>query len=213
MKEIEKLFTEKLKPAIRPALEARDEIENQLKKNAVDHRNFTKLNASAEDEIKKLEEALDSRIVSGKNADDIVNKIAGKKAELGAFQRHLAKLDDTSAELSTQLQAANRRLSDALGMAIDSLRGDVQALIENALNQVLEICIAFELAGHAEEEALGVELAKQRDLAVYRFPDANIFNALEAYLGPYGEDVSAVKRREVIADHRRRQAEAKGEQT
>ena len=96
-------------------------------------------------------------------------------------------------------------------MAIDSLRGDVQALIENALNQVLEICIAFELAGHAEEEALGVELAKQRDLAVYRFPDANIFNALEAYLGPYGEDVSAVKRREVIADHRRRQAEAKGE--
>jgi hypothetical protein len=209
MKEIEKLFTEKLKPAIRPALEARDDIANQLKQNVVDQQNFTRLNASAEEEIKRLEAALDARIVSGKPADDITGKIAGKTAELGAFQRHLIKLDETGTDLSTQLKAANRRLSDALGMAIDSLRGDIHALIENALNQVLEICIAFELAGHAAEDALGVNLAKERDRAVYRFPDANIFNALEAFLGPCGEDVSAVQRREVIADHQRRQAEAK----
>lgn len=197
MKEITELFEKKLKPAIRPALEARNGIAEKLKQNSLDQQNFAQLSSSAEDTIKKLEADADARIISGKPADDLASKIAAKKVELEAFRRHLAKLDQTSADLSTQLQNANRDLSNSLGQALDALRGDVQALISDALLKVLEICVSFENAGRAEEAFLGVELARDKEQTVFRFPSEGCFRDLDGYLSPIGEDLSAIRRREV----------------
>lgn len=196
---IEKLFTEKLKPAVAEELERRDEIAGTLRQIEADRLTFTAKIEAAGKIITDLEGQIDARIIGGKSADDLLNKLSAKRAEVEAYNRQIQRLTDAEVENVIALRTANERLSIGLGSEIDGLRAPVQALIENAMLEVLRICVSFENAGHAAEKAYGVDLEKRRDLAVYRFPGLyeGIFRDLEAYLSPIGEDLSAIRRREV----------------
>ncbi|MBP7765323.1 MAG: hypothetical protein KA113_09080 [Syntrophaceae bacterium] len=200
MKKIEELFETKLAPAIAAELRARDEVAATLQRIEVDRQSFTEKIETTEKAIADFEKIIDERIVAGKPIDELTSKIAQKRAELEAFIRHIQRLTDAYVEATIRLRDANQRLSEALGAAIDSLRGDVQTLLETALNGVLAVCVSFESAGHQAERVVGVEIPKQKDREVYRFPCLyqGIFRDLEAFLSPIGDDLSAIRRREVL---------------
>jgi DNA repair exonuclease SbcCD ATPase subunit len=200
MKKIEELFETKLAPAIAAELRARDEVAATLQRIEVDRQSFTEKIETTEKAIANFEKIIDERIVAGKPIDELTSKIAQKRAELEAFIRHIQRLTDADVEATIRLRDANQRLSEALGAAIDSLRGDVQTLLETALNGVLAVCVSFESAGHQAERVVGVEIPKQEDREVYRFSCLyqGIFRDLEAFLSPIGDDLSAIRRREVL---------------
>jgi cell division septum initiation protein DivIVA len=200
MNNIEKLFEQKVKPQIAGELKQRDEVAATLKQIEADRADFMEKIKATERIISDLEAQIDQRIIAGKSADDLLVKLGTEKAKIAAFNRHIQRLTDAEVESTIALRDANQRLSEALGAAIDSLRGDVQTLLETALNGVLAVCVSFEGAGHQAERVVGVEIPKQKDREVYRFPCLyqGIFRDLEAFLSPIGDDLSAIRRREVL---------------
>lgn len=198
MNTIEKLFEEKLKPAVAEELKNRDSIVDQRRKIETDRLSFLKKVEAVNETITTLEKSLDELVIAGKKVDDVSGKIAIKQSEKAALDRQIRLLVDQDMDLADALGKANVGLSAALGAAIDSLRPDVQALVENHLEAALAVLVSFENSGHDAEAACGVELPKEKDLAVYRFLNlGDHFKRLGAWLDGCGEDMSAIRRREV----------------
>ena len=156
MNNIEKLFEQKVKPQIAGELKQRDEVAATLKQIEADRADFMEKIKATEQIISDLEAQIDQRIIAGKSADDLLVKLGTEKAKIAAFNRHIQRLTADEVESTIALRDANQRLSEALGAAIDSLRGDVQTLLETALNGVLAVCVSFEGAGHQAERVVGV---------------------------------------------------------
>lgn len=198
MNTIKKLFDEKFTPAISKQVADRNIITARREHIEYSRQGFLKKIASTQEAIKALETALDDKVIAGKPTDEVLGKLATRQGELKAFERQIQRLTDEDTDEANAEKNANLALSAALGAALDSLRPDVQALVESHLEAALAVLIAFENAGHGAEAACGVELPKERDLAVYRFLNlGDHFKRLGAWLEGCGEDMSAIRRREV----------------
>lgn len=210
MKEITELFEKKLKPAITGALKTRDAIVAQRKQTEADRQAFNNKIKQASDEIEKLEKAVDEKIVAGKSADDILQKIGTKQAEKAAYERHIQRLTDSDIEAASAEESANKALSVAIGKQLEALRMDIENMVVENLQSVLETLILFEHEAHETERACGVDMPKDRALSVFRFLGLyEYFKSLGAFLEPCGEDMSAIRRREALElwAARRREAE------
>lgn len=192
---IEKLFTEKLKPAVKPQAEARDAIVRQRQQIETDRQAFIKKIEDTQATVSDLERLLDEKIIAGKNPDDILVKIGTRKAEIAAYERHLQRLADQDSETEAEERAANQALSIALHVALDDLRADVQNLFEGHLNEALGVLCSFEQTGLDTAKNLAVELSK--DLAVFSFAGCErLKKDLNAFLDKYEPDLSVILRRE-----------------
>lgn len=198
MNTIKKLFDEKLTPAISKQVADRNIITARREHIEYSRQGFLKKIEGAQEAIKALELSLDNKIIEGKSAEEPLSKLNIRQGELQAYERQIQRLADEDTEATIAERKANTALSAALGAALDSLRPDVQALVEGHLEAALAVLIAFENAGHGAEAACGVELPKERDLTVYRFLNlGDHFKRLGAWLEGCGEDMSAIRRREV----------------
>lgn len=195
--EIEKLFSEKLNPAIAPALEKRNTTTGQRQQIEADHAAFTaKIDATGKT-IKELEETLDARVVAGKGFDDITAKIAAKQAEIAAYKRHLQRLGDKVREARLTERKATDELSVAIGKALEELRPDVQALIEEKIWDVVGTLVSFESSAREVCSRNGATLQKDLELSVFRFLGLDrVQKHLEAFTGAIGDDFSVIRRRE-----------------
>ncbi len=197
MKEIEKLFTEKLRPQIAPALEKRDSITDMRRKIEIDRKSFLSKISANETAIAELEKTLDDRIISGKPADDILQKIATETAKKNAYERRCQYLADQLDEVTLSEKRATGELSVAIGQALEALRPDVHSLVEGKLWEVVGTLVSFEAQAREVCEATGAALQKDLELSVFRFLNLDTAQKhVEAFTGQIGADFSVVRRRD-----------------
>lgn len=198
MNSIKNLFDEKLTPMISEQVATRNSITAKREQIEKDRQAFLEKIKGTTEAIRVLETALDDKVIAGKPTDEVLGKLATRQGELKAFDRQIQRLADEDTEAADALEKANTALSAALGQAIEALRMDIEAMIIGHLQDALETLICFENEAHEAEHALGIELEKDRALSVFRFLNlSEYFKSLGAFLEPCGEDLSAIRRREV----------------
>ena len=198
--QIEKLFETELKPGIANELKTRDEIIKQIEKIEADSQTFQQRGLEAVAEIERLEMAVDERITSRKPADDLLQKLTTKRAEKDAYERQNRRLADQGIEAAACLKNANAALTEAMCARLDTMRAAVEKMISGQLENVLEGLISFEINSREAEKACGVEIGPDKTTMLFRFPNMfDQFHDLGAYLEPCGADVSAIRRRELLA--------------
>ena len=214
--EIKNLINSKLLPAIAPQVKARDQIKTQRTEVEASRQTFLKKIDGNSLAISELEKALDEKIVAGKSADDILQRIITRKAEINAFERHIQRLSDQDIELAIAEQNANIELSEAIGHALEDLRPDVESLIKDKLEECLSTLIFFQHESEKLADGHGVSIVKHVESRCFRFLKLDdVQSGLKAYLGSIGEDMSIVMRREVskrfFAELAERQEKAKAQ--
>jgi DNA-binding Lrp family transcriptional regulator len=197
MKEITELFEKKLKPAIAPSLKAHDTIIELRKKVEDDRQEYLKKIEASQTNITEFEKTLDDRIIAGKNADDILQKIGSEQAKKSAYQRHIQRLTDQDIEAEAAEKNANSAIAEAIGKQLEALRPDVQALIEDKLWEIVGTLVSFEASAREVCEQTGATLQKDLEKSVFRFLNLDAAQKhIEAFTGQIGEDFSVIRRRD-----------------
>ena len=214
MKEIKTLYESKLRPAIANELKARDGIIEQRRKIEKAREGFNGKITEAESNITKWQLAIDEKVSAGKPFDDWLNLISNEHGKIAAYQRQIERLAEQDSELVEQLKDAQAALALRLAQAVDTLRPDVLAILEDRLKAALEVLITFETEAHSIEDEIGCEIERQRALALFRFVGGGelTYKHLEAFMGSIGEDFSHVRRQEAHKAWKEKQAPVSSDQ-